>query len=324
MDVYHPFQVLADAVTYRMLGLPPATPLAQAIDFFLYNVPTILITLAVIVFAVGLVKSFVRPDLTQRLLSRVNPVAGSALAAVLGIAAPLCSGSAVPLFVGLVEGGVPLGATLSFLNAAPMVNEVAVILIFSLFGFRVAGLYLIAGLTIAIVNGLVIGRLRLEHLIEPAVFETGECEDSAEVSTWRGRLRYAWGYATGILGGIWLWVVGGLAIGAAMQGYLPTDALVRYAGSGNPFAVPVAVAVAIPLYSNAAGVAPIVSVLVHKGVAMGTVLAFMMAFVALSLPEFFMLRRVMKTRLILVYIGVNLVTISLAGYLLNWLIPLVT
>jgi len=216
---------------------------------------------------------------------------------------------------------VPLGVTFSFLISAPTVNEVALALLLVLFGWRITLIYLVAGLGVAILGGIVLGALHLEPLVEPYAFEPkGDGCDAG--SGWRGRLSYAWRYTGEVLRDVWLWVVGGIAIGALLQGYVPTGALVRFAGPGNVFAVPAAVALGVPLYMNAAGVVPIVSVLVHKGVSVGTVLAFMMGMLAVSVPEFVILRRVLKTRLILIYAGVVFVLITGAGYVLNWLVPL--
>jgi uncharacterized protein len=323
VDIFYPLQWLSDLVTYRLLGLSPASKLGSSVDFFLYDVPKILLMLAVIVFAVAIIRSFFPPEKTRKALSHTNLYVGNVLAAALGTVTPFCSCSAVPLFIGFVESGVPLGVTFSFLIASPMVNEVALILLFGMFGWRIAAIYLLSGLGVAIVGGIVIGRLGMEDQVEDYVHKIKMGASDAPELTWPDRIAYARGYVGEIVGKVWPYVVGGIALGAIMHGYIPTDALARYAGPGNPLAVPIAVLIGIPLYSNAAGVIPLVSVLVDKGVAMGTVLAFMMAVVGLSLPEVIILRKVIKPKLIAVFLGINFVTITAIGYLFNWLIPLV-
>jgi len=323
VDIFYPLQWIADRVTYDLIGLSATSKLGSSVDFFVYDVPKILIMLAVIVFAVAVIRSFFPPEKTRKFLSHSKLYAGNVLAAALGTVTPFCSCSAVPLFIGFVESGVPLGVTFSFLIASPMVNEVALILLFGMFGWKIAALYLAAGLVVAIVGGIVIGKLGLEHLVEEYVYTIKVGEAEIVEPSWADRLSYARGYVKEIVGKVWPYVVGGIAIGAVMHGYVPNDFLAAYAGSGNPFAVPIAVLIGIPLYSNAAGVIPLVSVLTEKGVAMGTVLAFMMAVVGLSLPEFIILRKVLKPKLILIFAGINFVTITAMGYLFNWILPMV-
>lgn len=322
MDLFYPLQWLADRITYDLIGLDPHSALGSAVDFFLYDVPKILLMLAVIVFVVAVIRSFFPPEKTRKHLSHTRLYTGNVLAAALGTVTPFCSCSAVPLFIGFVESGVPLGVTFSFLIASPMVNEVALILLFGMFGWKIAALYLVSGLVVAIVGGIVIGKLGLEHLVEEYVYAIKVGETGIVEPTWPDRLAYARGYVKEIVGKVWPYVIGGIAIGALMHGYVPDDFLAAYAGSGNPLAVPIAVLVGIPLYSNAAGVIPLVSVLTEKGVAMGTVLAFMMAVVGLSLPEFIILRKVLKPKLIAIFAGINFVTITAIGYLFNWVLPM--
>ncbi len=318
MDPFRPLQLLADWLTYGVAGLRSGSKPGAAVDFFLYDVPKVLLLLAVVIFLVAIVRSFFPPERTRKYLSHSRLYAGNVVAALLGIVTPFCSCSAVPLFIGFVETGVPLGVTFSFLIASPMINEVAVILLYGLFGWRIAALYIASGLVIAIASGIVIGKLGLESWVEEYVYQirigaSAEAPDQA----WHERLGYAAGYVREIVGKVWPYVVGGIAVGAVMHGYIPADALARYAGPGNPLAVPVAVLIGIPLYSNAAGVIPLVSVLTEKGMALGTVLAFMMAVVGLSLPEAIILRKVLKPKLIAVYFGVNAVGIIAIGYLFN-------
>lgn len=324
MDVFAPLQWLAEYVTYELIGLPVDSRLGAAVAFFLYDVPKILILLAVIIFFVAIVRSFFPPEKTRKYLSHSKEYVGNVLAALLGVVTPFCSCSAVPLFIGFVEAGIPLGVTFSFLIASPMVNEVALVLLLGMFGWEVAALYLVSGLTVAIVGGIILGRFGLEDQIEEYVLQIRMGEAEVPTMDWPARFTYARGYVSEIVGKVWLYVVIGIAIGAFMHGYVPADALAEYAGPGNPFAVPIAVAMGIPLYSNAAGIIPIVSVLVDKGVAMGTVLAFMMAVTALSIPEFVILRKVMKPRLIAIFIAISFVTITFTGYLFNWAIPVLS
>ncbi|TDA69890.1 MAG: permease [Clostridia bacterium] len=309
---------VADTVVYRLLGLLPGTHLADALHFFIYDTLKILFMLAVIIFIVSLIRSFFPPEKTRVLLSRRHQYVGNILAALLGIVTPFCSCSAVPVFIGFVESGVPLGVTFSFLISSPMVNEVAIVLLWGMFGWKIALLYIATGVTVAIIGGLVIGRLHLEGEVEDFVYQlkVGESAATAEL-TWHDRVDYAWNYVRDILRRVWLFVVIGIAIGGFIHGYAPQDFLVRYAGPGNLFAVPVVVAIGVPLYSNAAGTIPIVQALMEKGMAVGTVLAFMMAVTALSLPEMIILRRVLKPKLIGIFVGIMTVTIIFIGYLFN-------
>jgi uncharacterized protein len=321
VDLFYPFQWLADTITYRVFGLAPASRLGSSVDFFLYDVPKVLALLAVVIFLVAIVRSFFPPEKTRKLLSHTRLFGGNVAAALLGVVTPFCSCSAVPLFIGFVESGVPLGVTFSFLVASPMINEVAIILLWGLFGWKITLLYIVSGLFIAITSGIIIGKLGLESWVEDYVYQIrmGDAGEIAE-QTWPEKFAYARGYVAEIVGNVWPYVVVGIGIGAVMHGYIPSDFLARYAGPGNPFAVPLAVLVGVPLYSNAAGVIPLVSVLVEKGMAMGTVLAFMMAVVGLSLPEAIILRKVLKPKLIAVYFGVNAVGIMAIGYLFNWVL----
>jgi uncharacterized membrane protein YraQ (UPF0718 family) len=321
VDVFYPLQLLADWIAYAVLGLAPTSKLGMSVDFFLYDVPKVLILLAVVIFAVAIVRSFFPPEKTRKVLSHTRLYGGNIAAALLGIVTPFCSCSAVPLFIGFVESGVPLGVTFSFLVASPMINEVAVILLWGLFGWQIAAIYIVAGLFIAITSGIIIGKMGLESWVEPYVYEirVGDAGEQ-EKPAWSERLAYARGYVVEIVGKVWPYVVVGIGVGAVMHGYIPDDFLAKYAGPGNPLAVPLAVLVGIPLYSNAAGVIPLVGVLTQKGVSMGTSLAFMMAVVGLSLPEAIILKKVLKPKLIAVYFGVNAVGIMAIGYLFNFIL----
>jgi len=318
MDPFYPLQLLSDWLTYSVLGLAPTSQLGMSVEFFFFDVPKVLILLAVVIFFVAIIRSFFPPEKTRKVLSHTRLFGGNIAAALLGIVTPFCSCSAVPLFIGFVESGVPLGVTFSFLVASPMINEVAIILLWGMFGWQITLLYIVSGLFIAITSGIIIGKLGLENWVEEYVYQirVGDAGEIAE-QTWREKFAYARGYVAEIVGKVWPYVVVGIGLGAVMHGYIPNDFLVQYAGPNNPFAVPLAVLVGVPLYSNAAGVIPLVSVLVEKGMAMGTVLAFMMAVVGLSLPEAIILRKVLKPKLIAVYFGINAVGIVAIGYLFN-------
>jgi uncharacterized protein len=320
-DIFYPLQLLADWITYGLLGLEKGSQFASALDFFLYDVPKVLILLAVVIFAVSIIRSFFPPERTRKMLSHTNLFGGNVAAALLGIVTPFCSCSAVPLFIGFVESGVPLGVTFSFLVASPMINEVAIILLGGLFGWQIAGIYIVSGLFIAITSGIIIGKLGLESWVEPYVYEirVGDAGEQ-EKPTWPERLTYARDYVVEIVGKVWPYVVVGIAIGAVMHGYVPDDFLAKYANAGNPLAVPLAVLIGVPLYGNAAGIVPLVGVLTQKGVSMGTSLAFLMAVVGLSLPEAIILKKVLKPKLIAVYFGVNAVGIVSIGYLFNFIL----
>ncbi|MCX6558367.1 MAG: permease [Candidatus Aminicenantes bacterium] len=316
-------QRLVDWLVYTVLGLPNGSRAASALDFFIFDTVKIFILLTLIVFAITLVRGFFPPERTRRLLAakKGSRLVGHLLAALLGIVTPFCSCSAVPLFIGFVEAGIPLGVTVTYLVAAPMVNEVALGLLFGLFGWKIALIYVLSGEAIAIVSGLLIGRLKMERFIESIATTTkvGAATEGERLS-WGQRLREAWVFTRDLLKSIWPYVVGGIAVGALMHGWIPSGALARVAGRGNPFAVLIAVAIGIPLYSNAAGVIPLVSELTRAGVAMGTALAFMMAVTGLSLPEMILLRRVLKPKLLAVFIAIVGSGIVFTGYLFNFIL----
>ena len=312
-------QSFADYVAYTLFGLLPNSHLGAAVNFFIYDTIKIFLMLATIIFLVSLIRSFFPPERTKKILSHKREFIGNILAALLGIVTPFCSCSAVPVFIGFVESGVPLGVTFSFLISSPMVNEVALIMLWGMFGWQIATIYIATGVTVAIVGGLVIGKLKLEHLVEEYVYNIKMGETELAALTWRERVEYAWEYVVEILKKVWLYVIIGIAIGGAMHGYAPADFLVKYAGKDNLFAVPLAVLIGVPLYSNAAGIIPIVHVLMEKGMALGTVLAFMMAVTALSLPEMIILRKVLKPKLLGIFVGIMTVAIIFVGYLFNWI-----
>jgi uncharacterized protein len=308
-------------VVYDLASLPHGTRYADAVHFFFFDTTKILLLLVGIIFVVRILRSFLSLERTRALLGGKREGAGNIAAAGLGVATPFCSCSAVPAFIGFVAAGVPLGVTLSFLIASPMVNEVAVVLLYGMFGFEVAALYIGFGLLIAVVAGYLLGRLRLERHIEPFVLEAAGITPVAGAAertpSWPERVELGVEEVKAIVGKVWPYLLAGIALGAAIHGWVPTDFFARIAGSGNPFAVPVSVILGVPLYSNAAGVLPLVEALHAKGMAMGTVLAFMMSVVALSLPEMILLRRVLRPRLLAVYIAVVAGGIVATGYLFN-------
>ena len=311
------FKLFADYFVVDLFGLSPTTRLGEALNFFVYDTLKIFFLLTVIIFVVAVIRSWFPPERTKRILSHEREYVGNAMAALLGIVTPFCSCSAVPLFIGFVESGVPLGVTFSFLISSPMVNEVALIMLWGLFGWRIALVYIGAGLLVAIVAGIVIGRLRMEKHVQDYVWEMQVGNAEIIEKTFREKLDYAREYTLGLLKKIWPYVIVGIGIGAFIHGYAPADFLLKYAGRNNPFAVPLAVIIGVPLYSNAAGVIPIVHALMEKGMAVGTVLAFMMAVTALSLPEAVILKNVLKSRLLAVFFGTVAVAIVLVGYLFN-------
>jgi uncharacterized protein len=310
-------QLFADWVTYSILGLAQDSPLASSVNFFVNDIIWVSLLLAVIVFGVAIVRTYITPQKVKKWVAGRTEGVGNVVAALLGIPTPFCSCSAVPLFIGFVESGVPLGITFSFLIASPLINEVAAAMLFAMFGWQIALIYIVTGLIIAIVAGIIIGRLHLEGEVEEFVWKCKLYDHEEKPMTWRERIAFGIGESKSITLTVLPYIVIGIAIGAIIHGYAPADFLVSFAGPGNPLAVPIAVLIGIPLYSNAAGMIPIMQVLTAKGMAMGTALAFMMAVIGLSLPEMIILRKVIKLKLILIFAGIMFVAITLTGYLFN-------
>lgn len=309
-----------DWAVYGLLGLPASSRLGEAVHFFLYDTSKIVLLLCAVIFIVAVLRSFFSLERTRAVLGGRQAGVGNLLAALLGVVTPFCSCSAVPAFIGFVTAGVPLGITLTFLIASPMVNEVALALLYTLFGWKIAVLYLVSGLTLAVGAGLVLGRMGLERYVEPFVYEIkgGKTSfDPALSMSWEERFALGLAEVKSILAKIWPYLLLGIGLGAAIHGWVPADLFSRYAGPDNPLAVLLVVLLGIPLYSNAAGILPLVEVLHQKGIPMGTLLAFMMAVVALSLPEIILLRRVLMPRLIAIWIVVVGFGIVLTGYLFN-------
>lgn len=321
--MFTPVQFFADWLIYNAFGIAKGSRLGSALNFFVFDTIKIFILLLIIIYAITFIRSFFPPEKTRKILakSKGSTFIGHILAALLGIVTPFCSCSAVPLFIGFVEAGVPLGVTFSFLIAAPMVNEVALGLLYGLFGIKIALIYVASGEIIAIISGIIIGRLHMEKHVEGYVYEM-QMSDGIEIPdpTMKERLLDSWSFTKDLIKKIWIYVIVGIAIGGFMHGWVPAGALAKYAGRNNPFAVFVAVAIGVPLYSNAAGIIPLVSEFTRAGVSLGTSLAFMMAVTGLSLPEAILLRRVLKPKLLAVFFGVVALGIVFTGYLFNFVI----
>lgn len=317
--LYWTVQPLSEFLAFRVLPLTAGSHLGQSVAFFLFEAPKVLLLLVMVVFGVGIVRSFFTPERTRAILAGKRESAGNVLAALLGVVTPFCSCSAVPLFIGFVEVGIPLGVTLSFLVSAPMVNEVALVLLFGLFGWKTAGIYLATGLAIAIASGFILGRLKLERWVEPWVYESMRAEAAydAERLGFAGRVGKGVEAVRDVVGKVWPYVLAGIAIGAGVHGYVPEGLLAGIMGKSAWWSVPAAVAIGVPMYSNAAGIIPIVQALLEKGAALGTVLAFMMAVIALSLPEMVILRKVLRPPLIATFVGVVAAGILIVGLLFN-------
>lgn len=316
-------EYLWDWILYGALGLDPANRTTETIHFFLYDTAKITLLLIGIIFIVTVLRSFMSVERTRALLGGKREGVGNVLAAGLGVITPFCSCSAVPAFIGFVAAGVPLGVTMSFLIASPMVNEIAIGMLFSLFGLRITATYIGAGLVVAIIAGWILGRLHAERWVEPFVFETklgGQTIDPAAGLTMDQRIQMGVEEVATILRRIWPYLLVGIGLGAIIHGWVPTDFFTTYAGPGSTFGVLMAVAIGIPLYSNAAGIMPMVQALYEKGLPMGTLLAFMMAVVALSLPELILLRRVLKPQLLALFVAVVATGIVAIGYLFNFLL----
>ena len=318
--LYLNLQNLANFVVDDLVGMTKGTHLTETLRFFLFEVPKVLLLLILIIFGVGILRSYFTTEKTRKALEGKSLFTGNVLAALLGIVTPFCSCSAIPLFLGFIEAGVPLGVTFSFLIAAPMINEVAVVLLLGLFGWRVMLIYILTGLFIAILSGWIIGLLKLEKYVADWVFQvkTNQGSGTEEKIRFSQRIKSGYHAVKEIVGKIWIYIVLGIAVGAGAHGYVPEDFLGSLLGKGNWYGVPVAILIGVPMYSNAAGIIPIVSVLIEKGVSLGTALAFMMSVIALSLPEIIILKKVLKWQLIAVFVGIVTFGIICVGYLFNY------
>jgi uncharacterized membrane protein YraQ (UPF0718 family) len=316
--LYSALQSIADAII-SLSGLPPTERITEAIRFFVYETPKVILLLILVVFAVGIVRTYFSPERTRKILGGKSLFVGNVLASMLGIVTPFCSCSAIPLFIGFVEAGVPLGVTFSFLVAAPMINEIAVVLLFGLFGWKTALLYVGTGLMIAITSGYFIGRLKVERYVEDWVFQVHAAKVMWEetVPSFRDRIQSGYGAVRDIVGKVWPYILVGIGVGAGIHGYVPENFMAGLMGKSAWWSVPVAVLIGVPLYSNAAGIIPIVHALLEKGASLGTTLAFMMAVIGLSLPETIILRKVLKMPLIFIFVGVVATGIIIVGYIFN-------
>jgi len=317
--LYSNLQQLTNWFFDSVLSMQKGSQLTEALRFFTFEVPKVLLLLVLIIFVVGIIRTFFTPEKTRKALEGKTLFTGNVLAAMLGIVTPFCSCSAIPLFLGFIEAGVPLGVTFSFLIAAPMINEVAVILLFGLFGWKVAVIYVVTGLVIAIVSGWVIGKLKLEKYVESWVYQikSEEGESVDEKLTFDQRVNLGFTTVKEIVGKVWIYIVLGVGVGAAVHGYVPESFMVSLMGKSTWYSVPLSILIGVPLYSNAAGIIPIVSVLIEKGVPLGTALAFMMSVIGISLPELIILKKVLKMPLILTFVGIVSCGIMIVGFLFN-------
>ncbi|MGQ9369462.1 permease [Azospirillum sp. ST 5-10] len=313
------FTRLADWTAYGLLGLDPGGKLGDAVHFFVEDTTKIFALLVAIVFVMGLFRSLLAPERVREYLEGRSRGLGYLLAVTLGAVTPFCSCSSVPLFIGFLEGGIPVGVTMAFLITSPMVNEVAVVILASIMGWKLAAIYVAVGMGVGVLGGVLIDRLGLERYVEPYVWtiRMGRAAHIAADTSLRGRVRGAWGEVRDIVGRIWPYVLGGIAVGAALHGYVPEALFARYAAAGNPFAVPAAVLMGLPLYANATGVIPIAEALLAKSVPVGTVIAFMMSVVAISPPEFIILRKVLRVPMLAFFGGFLAVAFTAVGLLLN-------
>lgn len=319
--IYYNLQTITNWLVDTVIGMEKGTRLTEAVRFFLFELPKVLLLLMLIIFIVGIIRTYFSPERTRKMLEGKSTFTGNVLASLLGIVTPFCSCSAIPLFLGFVESGVPLGVTFSFLIAAPMINEVAIILLFGMFGWKVALIYVLTGLAIAISAGWIIGKLKLEKWVEPWVYQThlGGNGLEEEMVTFEKRINLGYGAVKEIVGKVWLYVAFGILVGAGAHGYVPEDFMAALMGKSAWYSIPLSILIGIPLYSNAAGIVPIVSVLIEKGASLGTALAFMMSVIGLSLPEMVILRKVLKLPLIFTFVGIVGFGIMIVGYLFNYI-----
>lgn len=320
---YNIIQPLANWIAYDLLSLPQGSHMGESLAFFFYDVPKILLLLSGMIFLISLLQTFIDTQKVRVIVEKRGEGIGNVMASLFGAITPFCSCSSVPLFIGFVQAGIPLGITFSFLITSPLMNEVAFVLLIGLFGWKVALLYLLSGIIIGIISGLILGRMKLERFVEGFVYEI-KPQSSGQVLeeklTWKERVNRAAENTREIVGKVWLFVIAGIGIGAFIHGFVPQDALTGIMGKGAWWSVPVSVLLGIPLYSNAAGIIPIVSAMLSKGASLGTALAFMMSVVGLSLPEAVILKRVLKTPLLVIFFAVIAASIILTGYMFNWVL----
>jgi hypothetical protein len=319
--LYYNLEYLVNSLFYNILQLDKNSHLVESIRFFIYEVPKVLLLLVLIVFVVGIIRSYFSPEKTRAALEGKPLFVGNIMAGSLGIVTPFCTCSAIPLFLGFVEAGIPIGVTFSFLIAAPMINEVAIVLLFGLFGWKTALIYVSTGLVIAIFSGWLIGKLKLEKWVQDWVFEikAGKLEMEDEKLTFNHRINAGFTAVREIVAKVWVYIIIGIAVGAGVHGYVPAEFMASFMGKDVWYSVPLAVLIGVPMYSNAAGIIPIVQVLIEKGASLGTSLAFMMAVIGLSLPEAIILKKVLKYPLLFTFIGIVAVGIMIVGFLFNFI-----
>ncbi len=320
--LYKYLHEIADFFVFRIFQMTPEKHLTEALRFFIYEVPKVLMLLVLIIFFVGIIRTYFSPEKTRKALEGKSLFAGNVMASLLGIVTPFCSCSAIPLFLGFVEAGIPLGVTFSFLIAAPMINEVALVLLIGLFGWKVALIYVLTGLSIAIIAGFILEKLNLTRYVADWVYKTHARQslEEEEALTFDQRISAGGMVVKEIVGKIWIYIILGIAVGAGAHGFVPDEYLAGALGNQNWYSIPLAILVGIPLYSNAAGIIPIVSVLIEKGVTLGTALAFMMSVIGLSLPEIIILKKVLKWQLIGVFVGVVAIGILIVGLIFNYMV----
>jgi uncharacterized membrane protein YraQ (UPF0718 family) len=317
--IYRRLVPFSNWVTYDLVHIAQGSHLGEAVSFFFLDIPKVFMLLLLVVFGIGILRSFFTPERTRTILAGKREILGDVLAALLGVVTPFCSCSAVPLFIGFVEAGIPIGVTFAFLISAPMVNEIALVLLLGLFGWRIALIYMSMGLLIAMLTGWIIGRLNMERQVEDWVYEIrmGQTPAHLQQLSWMGRIDYGLHQVRDIVGKVWLYIILGIGAGAAIHGYVPEGFLAALMGKQAWWSVPVAVILGAPLYSNAAGIIPVVQALLEKGAALGTVLAFMMSIIGISFPETVILRKVLKPKLIAVFVGVVTIGIIIVGIIFN-------
>lgn len=317
--LYINLQRISDFVVDTLFGMEKGTHLTEAIRFFIFEVPKVMLLLVLIIFGVGIVRTWITPERTRKALKGKSLITGNILASLLGIITPFCSCSAIPLFLGFVEAGIPIGVTFSFLIAAPMINEVAVILLLGLFGWKVTLIYVVTGLAIAILSGWLIGVLKMEKYVADWVYKVkaGQNTEAKQKISFENRITSGFKAVKEIAGKIWVYIIIGIAVGAGAHGYVPEDYLSQLMSKAHWYSVPLAILIGIPLYSNAAGIIPVLSVLIEKGVSLGTALAFMMSVIGLSLPEVIILKKVLKMPMIITFVGIVTAGIITVGYIFN-------
>lgn len=320
--IYKYLQEISDFLVFRVFQMSPDAHLTEAVRFFIFEVPKVMMLLVLIIFFVGFIRTYFSAEKTRKALEGKSLFAGNVMASFLGILTPFCSCSAIPLFLGFVEAGIPLGVTFSFLIAAPMINEVALVMLIGLFGWKVALIYVLTGLSIAIMAGFILEKLNLTRYVADWVYKTQSKQvlEEEESLTFNQRISAGGTVVKEIVGKIWIYIILGIAVGAGAHGFVPDEYLAGALGNQNWYSVPLAILVGIPLYSNAAGVIPIVSVLIEKGVTLGTALAFMMSVIGLSLPEIIILKKILKWQLIGVFVGVVALGIVIVGLIFNYLV----